>query len=155
MARDAEPVLVLETLAGGGPFAFRIPRDEAARVARVLALAGSRRVPVYDLIGAPAASLGGRLSAAVLEVRPGGVAGRVRVVQSEREDHALEIPCRPVDVIALALRVGAPIYATGAALDPPPPGTPGDEATGVAACLERVRPGDFVAPTRGGDSEDA
>jgi hypothetical protein len=57
--RDAEAVLVVETLAGDGRFAFRIPAGEAARVARVLGMAGCRRVPVYDLIGALAASLGG------------------------------------------------------------------------------------------------
>ena len=32
--RDAEAVLIVETLAGDGRFAFRIPAGEAARVAR-------------------------------------------------------------------------------------------------------------------------
>jgi bifunctional DNase/RNase len=156
VARDAEAVLVVETLAGGGALAFRIPPGEAARVARVLGLAGCRRVPVYDLIGALAAGLGGRLSAAVLETRPGGVAGRIRIVPPEGDQRVLEIPCRPADAIALALRVGAPIYATGAPLAPSAPDTPGGDASRVAAWLERVRPEDFVAPTFGrGDSEDA
>src|SRR5262245_36353255 len=155
VARDAEAVLVVETLAGGGAFAFRIPPGEAARVARVLGLAGCRRVPVYELIGALAAGLGGRLSAAVLEMRPGGVVGRVRIVPSEGDEHVLELPCRPADAIALALRVGAPIYATGAPLAPCAPDTAGGDASSVAAWLERVRPRDFIAPTSGdGDSGD-
>lgn len=153
--RDAEAVLVVETLAGDGRFAFRIPAGEAARVARVLGMAGCRRVPVYDLIGALAASLGGRVSGAVLEMRPGGVAGRVRIVPPGGEDHALEIPCRPADAIALALRVGAPIHATGAALGPSAPDSSRCEGARVAEWLDRVRPGDFVTPIRGGDSENA
>ena len=155
VARDTEAVLVVETLAGGDTFAFRIPPGEAARVARVLGLAGCRRVPVYDLIGALAAGLGGRVSGAVLEMRPGGVAGRVRIVPPEGEDHALEIPCRPADAIALALRVGAPIHATGATLGPAVPDIPRRDASRMAEWLDRVRPEDFASPTRGGDSEEA
>ena len=45
VARDAEAVLVVETLTGDGAFAFRIPPGEAARVARVLGLGGCRGCP--------------------------------------------------------------------------------------------------------------
>jgi len=55
VARDAEAVLVVETLTGDGAFAFRIPPGEAARVARVLGLGGCRRAgEVYARSGGDA-----------------------------------------------------------------------------------------------------
>ena len=57
--------------------------------------------------------------------------------------------------VALALRAAAPIYATGETLSRLEPAHPHPEAPSVAAWLEQVRPGDFVTPSRGGDSEGA
>ena len=97
VARDAEAVLVLEALAGGGALAFRIPPGEAARVARVLGQAGCRRVPIYELVRAPSrTALGGRVSGAVLDARPGGIAAEDSGRRARRrEDHDAGVPMPP------------------------------------------------------------
>jgi bifunctional DNase/RNase len=154
VARDAEAVLVVEALAGGGVLAFRIPPGEAARVARVLGLAGCRRVPIYELVRGLADVLGGRVSGAVLDARPGGIAASIRVARREMEGD-VEVPCHPADAIALALQAAAPIYVTGEALlrrprcttTHPEPGRPD-----LADWLERVRPEDFAAPSPRGEA---
>jgi bifunctional DNase/RNase len=158
VARDAEAVLSVETLTGGRVLAFRIPPGEAARVARVLGLAGCRRVPIYELVGGLAKSLGGRVSGAVLDARRGGIAARVRVARHGAEGEELEVPCHPADAIALALQAAAPIYATGDALHQSmqpvsPHAVP--EPPGLAEWLGRVRPQDFAAPLHGDEPGDA
>jgi bifunctional DNase/RNase len=160
VARGAEAVLVVETLTGGCVLAFRIPPGEAARVARVLGLAGCRRVPIYDLVGGLAESLGARVSGAVQDARPSGIAARVRVSRHGTGSGEVEIPCHPADAIALALQAAAPIYATGEALHQTTQSTqstpihPAPERPSLAAWLERVRPEDFVTPSHRGEPGD-
>ena len=147
-------VLVVEALTGGGVLAFRIPPGEAARVARVLGLAGCRRVPIYELFRGLADPLGGRVSGAVLDARPGGFAARIRVARHETGE-AVELSRHPADGIALALQAAAPIYATGEALlrRPHCPTTHHElERPDLADWLERVRPEDFAAPSPRGEA---
>ena len=141
VARDAEAVLVIEALAGGGVLAFRIPPGEAARVARVLGLAGCRRVPIYDLVRGLADALGGRVSGAVLDARPGGIAATIRVARQETGDRGAPMPPGRRDC-PRASGGGAHLRHRGGA---PPEAAmhadrPGPERPDLADWLERVRP---------------
>ena len=88
----------------------------------------------------------------------GGIAARVRVARHGAEGEELEIPCHPADAIALALQAAAPIYATGDVLHQSMrAGATTRTGTRRASptWLERVRPEDFAAPSRGGEPGDA
>ena len=71
-------------------------------------------------------------------------------------DRLLQIGCHPAGAVALALRAGAPILATVAALDlvTPVPVHVETEPS-LASWLARLRPEDFEAPSIGRAPDDA
>ncbi len=76
--------------------------------------------------------------------QPQGICARLRVAPTATPADEIAIPCHPADAVGLALRVGAPIHATGAALDRATRRGPSGEPSEVSAWIERVRPTDFV-----------
>ena len=80
-ARGSGAVLFVETVARDRVPGFHIPPSEAGRVARLLGLARCRRVPVYDLLDSMAASLGGRVSGAILDAQPDGICARLQLAR--------------------------------------------------------------------------
>jgi bifunctional DNase/RNase len=70
---------------------------------------------------------------------------RGRVLHVQWAGAELAVPCYPPDALALALRTGLPIYATGDALAhaQPLPAEPGMTSGDVGAWLQRVKPDDF------------
>lgn len=144
-----QAVVVLETEARDRTLGFTIPINEAARLARVLGLAECRHAPVFELLLELAAGLGARVAHATVDAEEPGI---IATLALDHETRALEVQCHPADAVALALRAGAPIYATPAALARAHrlgreggPGTPG-----LGEWLQAVRPSDFgPAPSAG------
>ena len=88
---------------------------EASSIALALAGIESERPKTHDLIVSILESLGQRLDAAVVsELREGTFFAELRFSGSAGP---FTVSSRPSDAIAIALRVGAPVYATDAVLD--------------------------------------
>lgn len=118
-----------------------LPGNEAERLGRVLGLTGHRCVAVFDLVQALLREFEGRLLAVVLDADAEGVGALLRL---DRTGTEVLVPCHPADALALAERIGAPIYATPATLRYARP-TSTEAGGAVARWLERVRPDDFEA----------
>ena len=149
-ARGPGAVLFVETVARDRVLGFHIPASEAGRVARLLGLARCRHVPVYDLVDGVAASLGGRVSGAILDAQPEGICARLQLARTRAPAEVVEIPCHPADAVALALQARAPIHATAEAMARATPTDLRQESPAVASWLERVQPSDFAAISREG-----
>jgi bifunctional DNase/RNase len=141
-------VLLLETPEGDCCLGLCIPMNEANRLARVLGLTPCAGVPVYDLVAEVARRGAGIITRAIVDAEEGGLV--VQLVFA-RGAESWAIPCHPADAIALALRAGAPVVATGRALlhACPAEAHAHDLAEADAArWLARVRPEDFGALDR-------
>jgi hypothetical protein len=138
-------MVVLQTASGDRYLGFLAPLNEANRLARVLGMSGCRCAPIYELLLDLATAVGVDVRRAVLDACPEGI-GATLVFRREETEMAIE--CHPADAVAVAVRTGAPIHATAAAIalacpagaNPEPP----DEAT--ARWLAAVRPSDFDTP---------
>jgi bifunctional DNase/RNase len=141
-----DAVLVLQTLPGDRILGLLVPMSEATRLARVLGPAACGCSPIYDLLVALSEAVKVSVSRAVLDLSPGGIGARLIFALNGTET---PFDCHPADAVALAVRMGAAIYATSEALDRACPASAhghvaADEAT--ADWLERVRPADFGSP---------
>jgi bifunctional DNase/RNase len=147
--------VVLETEGCGLALGFLIPMNEANRLARVLGLVGCRCAPVYELILEIASHGGFSVSRTVLD---GGAEGICASLVLGRDGTAIEVSCHPADAVALAVRTGAPIYATAGAMEHAcrlgdahahdgQTTTSYPEPEDVASWLGRLRPEDFGPAT--------
>ncbi|MBI2218722.1 MAG: bifunctional nuclease family protein [Candidatus Rokubacteria bacterium] len=139
--------LVLETCAGRLGLGFLIPVNEAERLARVLGLSRCGCAPIYDLVADVTAAAGASIAGAVLDAEPDGI---VATLLFDDEAGGRSFRCHPADAIALALRSGAPICATPAALSHACPlvetaDRPIRERDRIARWLDDVTPSDFSA----------
>lgn len=144
-----QAIVVLETEAGDRALGFTIPTNEAARLARVLGLVECRCAPIFELLLELATGLGARVAHATVDAEEPGI---IATLALDHETRAIEVQCHPADAVALALRAGAPIYATPAALARAHTlgreGRPG--ARDLGDWLATVRPSDFgPAPSAG------
>lgn len=141
-------MVVLEEVEQRFRFAFATDPHEARRLARTLGLARCSCNPVYDFVQAILDSFDAAIERVVLDDAGGG-RGISAAVHLRHAGGELILPCYPPDALALALRTGAPIYATEQVLAhawprgaPPaagPPPGPGE----VSRWVERVKPEDF------------
>jgi hypothetical protein len=139
-------LLMLQTLAGDRILGLLVPTSEATRLARVLGSGGCHCSPIYDLLLELSETVSASVARAVLDAREGGIGANVVFTWNGSE---ARLDCHPVDAVGLAVRTGAPIYATTGALSHTCPsgaheGEVGDRAT--AHWLDRVRPADFGEP---------
>jgi hypothetical protein len=144
VARGAEAVLVLETLAGDRVLGFHIPSAGAARLARVLGLARCRRAPIYDLVHHVAARLGGRVTGAVLDAEAQGICARLRVAPPAKppsRSRSRAIP--PTRLASRCKRALRSMPRERPSSTPPGPGRAGCRRRSLA-WIERVSPADFV-----------
>lgn len=134
-------VLVLETAGGDRVLGLVVPMSEATRLGRVLGRGACRCSPIYDLLTALAVSAHVEVGRAVLESTEGGI-GAELVFVGDGPERRFE--CHPADAVGLAIRSGAPIFITRAALAQAcPTETLREPDPGATAWLERVRPSDF------------
>jgi len=124
---------------------FLIPTNEADRLARALGHIPCPCVPIFELVQGLLAHFEARILRVVLDGNNElGVSSTLCVEQDEGE---VAFPCHPADALALALRAGAPIYATPKALllacSLDQPHRPETCHPDVTDWLERVRPDDF------------
>ncbi len=143
-----DAVLMLQTLPGDRILGLVVPMSEATRLARVLGTGGGCRCsPIYDLLVELSETVKASVARAVLDRSAGGVGARLVFAWNGSETR---FDCHPVDAVGLAVRTGAPIYATPEALGHACPVDAHDHPArdeAVTRWLERVRPGDFEPPT--------
>ena len=140
-------VVVLDATGRRRRRAFYADPQEAQRLARQLAHGPRACHPVLDFIRALLAVWRAVPARVVLDDVAGqGLGAMVCLRQGGRE---VAVPCYPPDALALALRVGVPIYATEAALaHGDRAGPPEPDGEDLAGWLDRLRPEDFAL---GGD----
>ncbi len=144
LTRDGcdHPVAVLESVDGDATLAFAIPLDEAHRLARALGLTPCPKSPICELVLDVVRRFDASVAGIVLDGTPDGVVARVEL---RAAGEAVALPCHPADALTLAVRSGAPIQATAAALAlaqaAPRPSMP-DPA--VRRWLDGVGPDDFA-----------
>ena len=142
--------IVLRTSDMALELVLTIPPPEAARLAQVLGLAPCACAPLYGLVEALLARSDTTLDHAILDGQPEGITARLVLARDGRSE---ELACHPADAVALALRRGAPLVATAAALvhargvDP----LRGEEP--LRLWLSRVMPDDFLCDRGRGASE--
>jgi len=139
-------LLMLQTLAGDRVLGLLVPTSEATRLARVLGAGGCRCSPIYDLLLELSETVRASVARAVLDASQGGIGARIEFTWNGSE---ARFDCHPVDAVGLAVRTGAPIYATTGALSHTCPSTAHGRAAGdhsIALWLDRIRPDDFGSP---------
>src|SRR5262245_4500982 len=136
-------LLMLQTLGGDRILGLLVPTSEATRLARVLGPGGCRCSPIYDLLLELSETVRASVARAVLDASEGGIGARIVFSWNGAETR---FDCHPIDAVGLAVRTGAPIYATTGALSHTCPsgahGRPAGEQS-IARWLARVRPDDF------------
>ncbi len=139
-------VILLEDPEQRFRLAFSTDPDEAKRLAREMGRAGCRCNPVYDLIQSFLEAFQATITRVVLEdAGYHGLAARVEL-RLRASGLGMVLPCYPPDALALALRIGAPIYATASALAQAEstcgqPFLPSD--VDVSRWVDRLNPEDF------------
>ena len=106
-------LVMLETVPDVHTLGHLMPAGEADRVVRVLGLTPCSCLPIYDLVAEILGHCGGIVRHALLDAHADGVAAALAL---ERAHTPFTVGCHPADALALALRAGAPIYATAGAL---------------------------------------
>ena len=137
------PMLLLREVDGTRGLPIWIGAAEASAIANVLEGATPPRPLTHDLMADLLEALGHTLTAVkITEVEEGTF---YAVIEVDGE----EVSARPSDAVALALRVGAPIYAADAVLaevgvEIPAPRE--EEVEKFREFLDNVSPEDFEAP---------
>ena len=110
------PVVVLKEQGGPRILPIWIGPAEASAIAMELAGVKFARPLTHDLIKHIIVGLGGALRRVVISgVRESTYYAELHIHRSERE--VFQVDARPSDGIAVALRLGAPIFAAAALLD--------------------------------------
>lgn len=113
------PVVVLVEEAGRRALPLAVGLLEARAIAAGLQRIELSRPMAHCLMARLLAALGAKV--ARVEIRRGGDDGRCAVVHLRHDGRDLAVEARPSDAIALGLRVGAPLWAEAALLDPDGP----------------------------------
>ncbi len=109
------PVVLLKTVEGNKVLPILIGHPEATAILMKLQSVSAPRPMTHDLLTDVLQQLGGEVvSIAVTELRESTFYAQITVRQNGAE---LEIDSRPSDALALAIRVGAPIYAADDVID--------------------------------------
>ncbi|MGH0036631.1 MAG: bifunctional nuclease family protein [Myxococcota bacterium] len=116
--RTDSPVVVLRERDGARSLPIWIGTAEARSIAIGLESLELPRPNTHDLAKRLLASLDARLDRSVVTSLLDGTYYAVMVL--ETGDRHLEIDARPSDAIAIALRMGAPLYVSEGLLEPPP-----------------------------------
>src|SRR5262245_7771878 len=136
-------VVTLEDAERRVTLTFYADPQEASRLGRLVDRGAQTCHPVLDFVRGLLSAFEAGLTRVVIDDVPGQGIGSVLHVQWAGSE--LAVPCYPPDALALALRSGSPIYATGGALAhaEPLPTRPSGPDGDVEAWLERVKPDDF------------
>ena len=122
--------------------------NEATRLARLLGLTQCC-APIYALSLRLIAHMAARVARAVVDPEEDGITAALVLERDGREEW---LPCHLADAVALAMMAGAPIDASGAAMDHACPlgrcTTHPIHASDAARWLANVRPDDFAARER-------
>lgn len=142
-----QAVAVLESDEGDATLAFAIPTDEAHRLARALGLTPCPHSPICELVLGVVQRLAAAVGGVVIDGTEDGVVASLSLRSGGEE---LVLPCHPADALTLAVRAGAPIHATAAALAlaDAAPRPPAPEPS-VRRWLDDVQPGDFAGAAGG------
>jgi bifunctional DNase/RNase len=145
--RTGQPSVVLEDAAHTRWLAFYLPANEANRLSRCLGAGPCACAPIYDLVEQLVRGLDARVVRVELDCDEAGVSASLVL---DREGSAASLGCHPADAMALAIRAGAPIVATPAAMARARPVAellrdqePAAGGEDLARWLERVSPRDF------------
>ena len=147
--RTGQPSVVLEDAAHARWLAFYLPANEANRLSRCLGAGPRTCSPIYELVEQLVRGLDARVVRVELDCDDDGVSACLVL---DRDGSTASLGCHPADAMALAIRAGAPIVATPAAMARARPVADllrsgdlpaGADADGLARWLERVSPSDF------------
>jgi len=109
------PVVLLQETAGDRVLHIWIGPSEASAIAMQLAGIGYARPLTHDLLVSVVGGMGGKLDRIVIDRVEGGTFFAELLIR--REEEVVKVDARPSDSIAVALRMGAPIYASADLLD--------------------------------------
>jgi bifunctional DNase/RNase len=110
-----QPVLILKQLEGETCLPILIGTAEATAIGVILEGIDVPRPLTHDLLGSVIESMGARVNHVVVDDFRGQLFYAYVVLCADWQQ--LKIDARPSDAIALALRVGAPVYVNRAVLD--------------------------------------
>jgi hypothetical protein len=136
-----QPMVLLEDEQRTRWLSFYLPMNEANRLARVLGKTPCRAVPIFELLGQVAQSVDLSVLRAEIDGDDRGVSASIVFRQGALD---LSLACHPADAMALALRAGAPIFASDSALARGCAADPELRAQAVQRWLDRLTPSDFV-----------
>jgi bifunctional DNase/RNase len=149
------PIVLLKTVSGDKFLPIWIGPNEAQAILMKLQDASVPRPMTHDLAADLVTQLGGEVvSIAVTELRDSTFYASITVRQNGNE---IEIDSRPSDAIAIAIRVGAPIFAADEVIEESGVEFEGDEVSEEEMVdqfkqfLETVSPEEFAL---GGDVEE-
>ena len=143
------PVVILQEKDGERVLPIWIGPSEASAIAMELAGVKFSRPLTHDLVKQIILGLGGEVTkVSITRVKENTYFAEMEIHQ---EDTVVRIDARPSDSIAVALRLGAPIFTqedllgvTSIDLLESPPGeTPGHDSDSLKAYLEKLDPEDF------------
>ena len=103
-----EQVIVLREVGGARQFPIVIGIFEAWAIDRRIKEIDMPRPMTHDLLAKAITELGGRLERVVINDLEGNTFYARLVIQQDGK--GLDIDCRPSDAVALAVRVGVPIF---------------------------------------------
>ncbi|MEE8251676.1 MAG: bifunctional nuclease family protein [Gemmatimonadales bacterium] len=107
--KTKQPVVILKEVDGERVLPIWIGPNEASAIATELAGVAFSRPLTHDLLKQIIIGLGGTLDRAVItELKNDTFYAQLHI---HRNDHVVQVDARPSDSIAVALRLGAPIYA--------------------------------------------
>jgi bifunctional DNase/RNase len=113
---DAGPVVVLRSRDAGQLMPVWIGEAEARAIERALGGAPAPRPLTHDLLASVVAGLGAAVQAVEVSDLVDGTFIGTAVLETERGE-LRRVDARPSDLLALALRTGAPIYVARAVLE--------------------------------------
>jgi len=139
------PVVILSPLESKKVLPIWIGHSEAWAIAMELSGVSPKRPMTHDLIKTILESVSARVERIeITELKEQTFFARIKV---QTDGRLLEIDARPSDSIALALKVGAPMFAEEALFNLSPPGdAASDEKTdseSLADRLKKINPEDF------------
>jgi bifunctional DNase/RNase len=138
--RTNQPMVLLENGQRSRWLSFYLPMNEANRLARVLGKAGCRHVPIFELLELWTQAADVRDTRAEIHGDADGVRASLVLARGGLD---MVLPCHPVDAMAIALRVGAPILAADTALAHACPADQALRAETVQRWIDGLRPADL------------
>lgn len=110
-----EQVIVLREKGGQRQFPIVIGMFEAWAIDRKLREAAPPRPMTHDLLADVITSLGGRITKVLVSDLDSGTFFARLFIQQDQKEHCLD--CRPSDAVAIAVRLGAPLFVDEAVFE--------------------------------------